>query len=232
VSASSEESMNEEMQEKLWDLTARYAHLEGYEPLDAPAPTATEAAVHPEGSTPKKIKRKSTPDSEKKPRRMFSFGRARKEEKEESTVEKGEQETNGEKSAVEDNKIKVADNNAADAVIEAEIQEIQDGIKGIDLSTDLGKGGEEEKAQQDEKEVEKIEEKVNNGVPQCGDLDRDDKESHLVNIADEKKPLHGKIEETALDKFHDNATNGDNKMVNVELNGETSTEHEGVKAAE
>ncbi|XP_061190236.1 retinol dehydrogenase 13-like [Saccostrea echinata] len=35
---SSEESRNEEVQDQLYELSARYCHLEGYEPLDAPAP--------------------------------------------------------------------------------------------------------------------------------------------------------------------------------------------------
>lgn len=35
---SSEESLEEEKQKKVWELSARYTHLEGYEPLDAPPP--------------------------------------------------------------------------------------------------------------------------------------------------------------------------------------------------
>lgn len=39
---SSEETLNEELQGKLWELSARYCHLEGYEPLDAVQPPAEE----------------------------------------------------------------------------------------------------------------------------------------------------------------------------------------------
>jgi len=35
---SSDESLDEEKQKKLWELSGRYTHLEGFEPLDAPTP--------------------------------------------------------------------------------------------------------------------------------------------------------------------------------------------------
>ncbi|KAK3588717.1 hypothetical protein CHS0354_026036 [Potamilus streckersoni] len=39
ITLSSEESMNEELQKKVWDLSARYCQLPGYEPLIPPAAT-------------------------------------------------------------------------------------------------------------------------------------------------------------------------------------------------
>ena len=38
VKESSEESRDEEVQKQLYQLSARYCHLDGYEPLDAPPP--------------------------------------------------------------------------------------------------------------------------------------------------------------------------------------------------
>jgi hypothetical protein len=35
---SSDESLDEEKQKKLWELSGGYTHLEGFEPLEAPAP--------------------------------------------------------------------------------------------------------------------------------------------------------------------------------------------------
>ncbi|XP_061186025.1 retinol dehydrogenase 13-like [Saccostrea echinata] len=56
---SSEESRNEEVQGQLYELSARYCHLEGYEPLDAPAPPPPE-------EKPVKSKKVKTPKKEKK----------------------------------------------------------------------------------------------------------------------------------------------------------------------
>ena len=49
---SSEESLNEELQGKVWELSARLVHLDGYEPLDVTPPPA-------EVETPKKKPAKS-----------------------------------------------------------------------------------------------------------------------------------------------------------------------------
>ena len=38
VKESSEESRDEEVQKQLYELSARYCHLDGYEPLEAPPP--------------------------------------------------------------------------------------------------------------------------------------------------------------------------------------------------
>lgn len=39
---SSDDSLDEELQKNVYELSARYCHLEGYEPLDAPAPPPQE----------------------------------------------------------------------------------------------------------------------------------------------------------------------------------------------
>ena len=49
---SSEESLDEEKQKKLWQLTGGYAHLDGFEPLDVPPPPA-EPAPEEQKSEPK-----------------------------------------------------------------------------------------------------------------------------------------------------------------------------------
>ena len=49
---SSEESLDEEKQRKLWQLTGGYAHLDGFEPLDVPPPPA-EPAPEEQKSEPK-----------------------------------------------------------------------------------------------------------------------------------------------------------------------------------
>ena len=38
----SDESLDEELQKSVYELSARYCHMEGYEPLDAPAPPPVE----------------------------------------------------------------------------------------------------------------------------------------------------------------------------------------------
>lgn len=43
--ASSEESLKEDLQKSVYELSARYCHLEGYEPLDAPEPPPPEEVV-------------------------------------------------------------------------------------------------------------------------------------------------------------------------------------------
>ena len=40
---SSDESLDEEKQKKLWELTGGYAHLDGFAPLDVPPPPAEPA---------------------------------------------------------------------------------------------------------------------------------------------------------------------------------------------
>ncbi|XP_071102583.1 retinol dehydrogenase 13-like isoform X1 [Haliotis cracherodii] len=52
---SSAESKNEELAQKLWEVSGRYCHMEGYEPLDAPAPPVEEPAA---AATPAKNKEK------------------------------------------------------------------------------------------------------------------------------------------------------------------------------
>jgi len=46
-SKSSEESLDEATQKKVWELSARYTHLAGFEPLDAPPPPVEEVKVEP-----------------------------------------------------------------------------------------------------------------------------------------------------------------------------------------
>ncbi|OWF40774.1 retinol dehydrogenase 12-like [Mizuhopecten yessoensis] len=52
---SSEESKKEELQTAVYELSARYIHLEGYEPLDAPIPPPEEPTLSPKKS--KKVKK-------------------------------------------------------------------------------------------------------------------------------------------------------------------------------
>jgi len=49
---SSEESLDEDKQKKLWELTGGYAHLDGFAPLDVPPPPA-EPAPEEQKSEPK-----------------------------------------------------------------------------------------------------------------------------------------------------------------------------------
>ena len=44
---SSEESLDEEKQKKLWELTGGYAHLDGFQQLDVPPPPAEPAPEEP-----------------------------------------------------------------------------------------------------------------------------------------------------------------------------------------
>jgi len=44
---SSEESLDEEKQKKLWEMTGGYAHLDGFAPLDVPPPPAEPAPEEP-----------------------------------------------------------------------------------------------------------------------------------------------------------------------------------------
>ena len=46
---SSDESMDEELRVKLWELSARYCHLKGYEPLDAELPKQEEKKEETKG---------------------------------------------------------------------------------------------------------------------------------------------------------------------------------------
>ncbi|CAI9742273.1 Hypothetical predicted protein [Octopus vulgaris] len=89
---SSEESQNEEMQKKVWDLSARYCHLEGFEALDAPVPPPPEEPKE-------KSKEKSKSEEEKK-----EGGEEKAEEdKSEKTEEKAKdsEEKEGDKEATE-----------------------------------------------------------------------------------------------------------------------------------
>ena len=52
---SSEESLKEDLQGQVYELSAKYCHLEGYEPLDAPEPPPQEA---PKVKSPKKKSKK------------------------------------------------------------------------------------------------------------------------------------------------------------------------------
>jgi len=44
---SSEESLDEEKQKKLWEMTGGYAHLDGFAPLDVPPPPAEPVPEEP-----------------------------------------------------------------------------------------------------------------------------------------------------------------------------------------
>ena len=44
---SSDESLDEDKQKKLWELTGGYAHLDGFAPLDVPPPPAEPAPEEP-----------------------------------------------------------------------------------------------------------------------------------------------------------------------------------------
>jgi type IV secretory pathway VirB10-like protein len=51
---SSEESMDEALQKKLWELSGRYTRLEGFEPLDAPTPPPEPVKEEPNAVEPAK----------------------------------------------------------------------------------------------------------------------------------------------------------------------------------
>ncbi|XP_062613562.1 retinol dehydrogenase 13-like [Saccostrea cucullata] len=91
---SSEESRNEELQGQVYELSARYCHLEGYEPLDAPAPPPPE-------EKPVKVKKVKTPKKEKKEEEAVAEDKTAKEEGEKKD---GPEVADGIKYADEDDK--------------------------------------------------------------------------------------------------------------------------------
>ncbi|XP_067648774.1 retinol dehydrogenase 12-like isoform X2 [Haliotis asinina] len=93
---SSAESKNEELAQKLWELSARYCHMEGYEPLDAPEPPIEEPAA---AATP-----------------------AKKKEKEEEKKEEAEAKTEGEGQG----EVKVESEGQAEAAAEAAVASVED----------------------------------------------------------------------------------------------------------
>jgi light-dependent protochlorophyllide reductase len=95
---SSEETRNEELQTKLWELSARYCHLDGFEPLDAVPPPVEEEP--PKKASKKKSSRKA--DKEEVGEKEEQNGTAAEEQNgdakdEEAGGEKAkkEEETNG-----------------------------------------------------------------------------------------------------------------------------------------
>ncbi|GAB1608718.1 Hypothetical predicted protein [Argonauta hians] len=100
---SSEESQNEDVQKKVWELSARYCHLDGYEALDAPVPPPPE---EPKEKEKEKAKEKSKTEEgegeaaeEKKEEGGDGDGEKAEEDKTGSTEEKAKdsEEKEGEK---------------------------------------------------------------------------------------------------------------------------------------
>ncbi|XP_056007617.1 retinol dehydrogenase 11-like isoform X2 [Ostrea edulis] len=120
---SSEESQNEEMQKQLYELSARYCHLEGYEPLDAPAPP-------PPQEKPAKWKKDKTPRKEKNVEEKV------KEEKE--TEGEGPDMAEGIMYADEDEKTEEKEDD------ESEKKPVQVTITVEDVTPDSPQSGEEE----------------------------------------------------------------------------------------
>lgn len=89
---SSEETLNEELQKKIWDLSGRYTSLEGYEPLpvERPAPPPAPEEKAPEDNKEKEEKQEK--EEEKKDKEIKENGepeviKAESEEKEEKAKE-------------------------------------------------------------------------------------------------------------------------------------------------
>ena len=62
--SSSEETVNEELQSKLWELSARYVRLDGYEPLECVPPPAEEEQTKKKEEKPKKKTKKDKTEDE------------------------------------------------------------------------------------------------------------------------------------------------------------------------
>jgi len=133
--ASSEESLNEESQKRLWELSACYVHLEGYEPLDAPpAPE--------EDQTTKKTKKEA---SFKQPRKLLAFVRGSKK----GEVSEGEAANSQEKKELLEGE---ADSHPLETV-----QEVS--VEAIDLSADIDETGKKQSEEKKEGTTTKVEEK-------------------------------------------------------------------------
>ncbi|XP_033761470.1 retinol dehydrogenase 12-like [Pecten maximus] len=80
---SSEESRNKELQTAVYELSARYCHLEGYEPLDAPTPPPEEPKPSPKKS--KKVKKAVVPEETAGPSGDIEVAKEDKKESEDKT---------------------------------------------------------------------------------------------------------------------------------------------------
>ncbi|KAJ8313584.1 hypothetical protein KUTeg_008145 [Tegillarca granosa] len=142
---SSEESLKDDLQKSLYKLSARYCHLDGYEPLDAPEPPPPEEVV--------KTKSKK--------------GKANKDEKQEAGAsgegeeDKGESSKDEAEAKVEDNKeIKFIDED--EKQVEKENQEKTEEVteKNDEKKTDSVEDSGKEQTETVEEPVKEIKEKV------------------------------------------------------------------------
>jgi light-dependent protochlorophyllide reductase len=132
---SSEESLNEDLQKKLWELSAGYVHLKGYEPIDAPV-------AQEEDQTVKKSKKEA---SFKQPRKLLALVRGSK---------KGE--TSGGEAADSEKK-ELLEGESEKLPMEA-VPEVS--VEAIDLSADIDEKGEKHGEEKKEDRKEMIETKV------------------------------------------------------------------------
>jgi light-dependent protochlorophyllide reductase len=109
---SSEESLNEENQKKLWDLSGGYVHLEGYEPIEVPPPPVEEEKPKEEekkeGEASKEGEKtedqNKTDDDKKDDTKEEEKEEKKEEEKEEKKVEEETKDEKEEKPAESENK--------------------------------------------------------------------------------------------------------------------------------
>ncbi|XP_060080341.1 retinol dehydrogenase 12-like [Ylistrum balloti] len=175
-SVSSEESRNEELQTSVYELSARYCHLEGYEPLDAPIPPPEEPKPSPKKS--KKVKKAVAPEETAGP--SGDIEETKEDIKE--IVDKTEDEM---KFADEDDK---PDETAVCEKDEHE-EEVKDSGKEEEIKETEKEGEKDTEKEEKIQDVEKEEVKESEKTEEVKDSEKEVKEEELTRDVEEGKKI-------------------------------------------
>ncbi|KAK6166831.1 hypothetical protein SNE40_023445 [Patella caerulea] len=167
---SSDESLEEDLQKKMWELSARYCHMEGYEPLDAPVPPTPEEIKAREEEAKQKAKEEAERIKQEKQKAKEAAQKAKEEAKAKAAEAKAKVEE-----VKDEAKDKVEE---AKEGAESKVEEVKEKVGEV---VEEAKEKAEEKMDEIKKDVGEIKDDLEKKVSEVADM-AEEKKDKLADI--------------------------------------------------